>query len=1009
MKKPVKVTLISIASLIVVLVITVVVVCSMIFSKDRLTAMVKDFAKEYVTCPTEIGSVELSFFGNFPKVSLLLNDVAIVNPIEGAQSDTLLSVKNLYAELDVMAYLKEENINITGFSLYDAQANLYVSEDSLTNFDVFNLGESSEEVNDTTSSGALLDKMSLHNIDIKNLTATYLNRRNRMEARCRNVNLSLDTDASLQELTGGGDVDLEVGELFYSDSLNYGQLTDLKLKNSRLYYDGKDAKVKIPQLAIATQSYLLSGETALLAQIWGMDLEDIDAAWQNDRPTLVGVTRLDSSDITLGKEDLTYIKTGAVRLDMPVTSTAETWTVKLHSVFNALCVSMDSEGVLADNLNIEVKGETSTNSQFNVFDIAGLNMTVGSQSVGGNVHVDMSDTTVLKAEVDALLGATTVEDILALVPESYKASLKGMTLAADLSDSHVKASIELAKELTLKHVDVTSQMSRFRYADDTNLQCDIESMKAKVGYPGGNGRQFDIQSDLESLAVAMVDDTTNIHVNIPSGDIQLLLRDDIIDGKNPRLTAKFDVSKLQVSMDDTIQVEFNSPKGTADVDMASVKNCIKVATKANMAGFSTKLGNAFGGKSADIDIDFKCLYDDRQKEVLDMVSPVADLTIQKATFQVEGIPYEVSIPEAKATFNKDKAVLQNFQLNLGNSRMTLNGVLSNINDWLKGKALLEGNLNLNSPLVDAGQLMDLVSEEPAAEESATAQTVQEQNNAATDADPFMVPKDVKFVVMTDVKSVKVNENSFENVKGQLTVSEGVLVLEEMGFTSKAARMQLSALYESPKRENLFVNWNFHLLDIDIAEMIRLVPEIDTIVPMISSFAGKAEFHLVGESALKGDYSPKISTLKAAAAIEGKNLTVLDSETFNTIKKYLFKEKTENRIDSMSVEMVVDSKKMTLYPMSISMDKYQAVISGYHNLTNAMPFNYHISITKCPIVGGHVGLDITGNLDDVDNISFKIGSCKYANLYRPEKRNVTQEYTLRLKENIRTALKRTVRE
>lgn len=1012
MKKPVKITLISLASVIGVLVITVVVVCSLVFSKERLTALVKDYANEYITCQNEIGEVELSFFGNFPKVSLLLNDVAIINPMEGAQNDTVLGVQRLYAELDVMAYLKEEHINITGFTLVNAQANIFVNEDSLTNFNVFKLETTPEEAADTTSSEMLLDKLSLHNIDIENMTATYLDQRNRMDARCQRVYLSLDTDASLQTLTGGGDVDLEIGELFYSDSLNYGQLTDLKLKNSHLFYDGKNAKVEVPKLAVATQNYLLSGETALLAQIWNMSLEDVKASWQDERPTFEGVTKLDSSEVTLGKEDLMYVKMGSVLLDMPVESTAEKWTTKINTSFEDLCFSTDADGVLLDRMDVKTKMTASTSSKFNDFEISDMKATLGSQSVTGGAHVDMTDTTVMKADVDVVLKATTIDEILALVPAAYKESLKGMTLSADLSDSRIRAQLEVAEKLQLKHVDVKSELSGFRYSDDTNLKCGIEKIKATVGYPAGSARnQFSIEGNLDALTVAMVDDTTKIHIDIPSGTANILLRDDIMDGKDPRLNAKFNLSKVQLAMDDTVKVELKSPEGSADVDMASAKNCIKVSSNAKFAGFSTKLGKSFEGSTGAVNLDLKCLYDDRQKEALDMVSPVADFNLKQATFKVEGVPYDLIIPEITATFNKDKAALSKCQLNLGNSQMTLNGVINNINDWLKGKKLLEGNLKLSSPLVDAGQLMEMTSGMGCEEETATTETASTAESSVdhSQGDPFMVPKDVKFVITTDIKNVKVDVNNFENVKGQLTIDDGVLVLEEMGFTSKAAKMQLTALYKSPRKNNLFAGWNFHLLDIDIAEMIRLVPEIDTIVPMISSFAGKAEFHLAGETSLFADYSPKMSTLKAVAAIEGKDLTVLDSETFQTIKKYLFKDCTTNKIDTMSIELAVARKKMTLYPMLIGWDKYEAVISGNHTIVDAMPFNYHISITKCPLVGGHLGLDITGNLDDIDNIGFKLGSCKYANLYRPEKRNVTQSQTLELKSLINSSLKRTVKE
>jgi hypothetical protein len=700
---------------------------------------------------------------------------------------------------------------------------------------------------------------------------------------------------------------------------------------------------------------------------------------------------------------------------MPVSSTADRWTTNVNTQVDGLCFSTDADGQLADHLNLKTQFEASTNTTFNEFWVRDILTQINDQKLSGQVHVDMQDTTLLKAEVDATLGATTIEDILALVPAAYKESLKGMNLKSDLSDTRLTANLEVGKELNLKQVKVTSQLNKFQYSDDTNLTCDINTLDATVIYPAGaRGKEFRIVGKMNKLDVAMVDDSTNLYVDIPGGTADLLMRDDILNGKDPRLTAQFDLEDFQVKMDDTVQVEIQTPQGKADIDMASVKNCIKVDAKVGLSGLALQMGGGLRGVTGQATADFSCLYDDRQKDVLDQVSPVADFTLREGNFNIDGIPYPVELPLLNATFNKDRAVLNTCQLNLGNSKMDLKGVISNINDWLKEKALLDGKISLSSPLVDVGQLMDLTSGIGCEEDSvatADATPAEATNSAAADtvAEPFMVPKDVNFVITTNIQTAKVNDNSFDNVNGQLTIDDGVLVLEEMGFTSKAAKMQLTALYKSPRRNNLFVGWNFHLLDIDIAEMIKLVPEIDTIVPMLSSFAGKAEFHLAGETALFADYSPKMSTLQATAAIEGKDLTVLDSETFQTIKKYLFKECTTNKIDTLSVEMAVNRKKMTLYPMLIGWDKYEAVISGNHNITGSMPFNYHISITKCPLVGGHLGLNILGDLDHLDDISFKLGECKYANLYKPEKRRLSQEQTLELKKLINTSLKRMVRE
>jgi hypothetical protein len=155
----------------------------------------------------------------------------------------------------------------------------------------------------------------------------------------------------------------------------------------------------------------------------------------------------------------------------------------------------------------------------------------------------------------------------------------------------------------------------------------------------------------------------------------------------------------------------------------------------------------------------------------------------------------------------------------------------------------------------------------------------------------------------------------------------------------------------------------------------------------------------------------MSTLKATAAIEGQDLVVLDNETFSTIAKYLmFNKKTENKIDSLSVELAVARRKATLYPFLIKMDKYQAVVAGTHNLSGNMSCNYNVSITDWPLPGVHPGVDVSGDMTDLDNLSFKLlAKGKYANLYRPEKRNATQSQVLELKQLINQSLKRTVKE
>ena len=170
-----------------------------------------------------------------------------------------------------------------------------------------------------------------------------------------------------------------------------------------------------------------------------------------------------------------------------------------------------------------------------------------------------------------------------------------------------------------------------------------------------------------------------------------------------------------------------------------------------------------------------------------------------------------------------------------------------------------------------------------------------------------MPKDVDVTLHTHIKRSVAFGNDLNDVAGSLTVKDGVAILDQMGFVCKAATMQLTALYRSPRPNHLFTAIDFHLLDIQIDELINMIPTIDTLVPMLKAFNGNANFHLAGETYLNERYQPKMSTLLGSAAISGKDLVVMDNSNLATIAKLMrfkkWKEKDNKiRIDSLSVEM-----------------------------------------------------------------------------------------------------------
>ena len=148
MKKALKITGITLASIIGLALIVVVVALAMVTSSGRLTKMVKKYAPQFVNCEMQLGKADLTLFKTFPNVGVDIENVALINPMEGSPSDTLANIDNLIVVIDAKKFLKEKEIAVCKCILEDAFVNLYTDSIGNSNLNVFN----TKEDNDTTKS-----------------------------------------------------------------------------------------------------------------------------------------------------------------------------------------------------------------------------------------------------------------------------------------------------------------------------------------------------------------------------------------------------------------------------------------------------------------------------------------------------------------------------------------------------------------------------------------------------------------------------------------------------------------------------------------------------------------------------------------------------------------------------------------------------------------------------------------------------------------------------------------
>ena len=226
-----KITWITLGSLLGVIVLTVTVALWLIFTPSKLTKIVNGLAGDFILCESHFGNVELTLLSTFPDAGLKIEDVVLVTPMEGT-NDTVAHIGSLTVGIDIMAFLKENKVEVHQVILDDATANLYINHNGEANFDIF--PKSGKE---DTSTSKLPKLIELKKIKIKNLNAVFVNNHDaNIEATVEALDLYMKGKMDSRDVDGK--LELESDNLCFSMRGNGDAFTRLSLSDVELDVKG---------------------------------------------------------------------------------------------------------------------------------------------------------------------------------------------------------------------------------------------------------------------------------------------------------------------------------------------------------------------------------------------------------------------------------------------------------------------------------------------------------------------------------------------------------------------------------------------------------------------------------------------------------------------------------------------------------------------------------------------------------------------------------------------------
>lgn len=950
-RKTLKISIVTITSILAVLLVAVMVLLYFVFTPSKITPVAEKIADECLDADVKVGRMELVFFSTFPHFTLKVDDGSLYTE-NGA--DTLLSFSRCRITVNPVAYLKDNRVVVRRMFLDSLKIKACRHEDGTANWDVFSgQTDSADVAGQDTSGGFSPEAVVLRKLRIRNAEVVFDDRQAGMYAALKNVNTELGFGAG-QRGAGAG-LDFSCGDVFLSqngDVLVRNAAVSLKTV-AGINRDSMKVVLRNADLGINDIALSLNG---VLRRDTVSGLSGVDMRFSAVAPSVEKALELIPESVV---ERRGISADGSVVLEGTVEGgygkdvlPAVTLCLKINDAsarYEGLPYGIDHLSADFDAF-IDLMKKNDSYADLKIFKLQGNDIDVLADAKVTELFEDpfISLNTKIKVDMGSVSKTFPLRDGID-ISGMLDADLKIRTRLSAIRNQDY-GRIFAAGKLDMDSLSVSDTVSGLE------AECD-----AGLRFFGGK-------------ALGMDGDINRLHLKSKWANAiadSLCLK---VISTRPRDTtrvfgmkADFTMSRVGAAIGDSLKIYCGKGNVAASIGPGKEnpeKPSINIKVETDSV-FAKTGGTAGGMKKAVIKVKA-----DKKRDSLWI--PSGTVRFNKLVLDMPQCALPLRFNRTVVSFGNRKVTLKKAAIRVGRSNVVLSGTVYDLYGALRRGRMLKANLDVSSKNINVNQLMRAFSSPEVSEQEMEADTVSSAMKL------FAVPDNIDFDLTTDIAKLRFGKYVLRNIKGKAELKDSHVYLENLSLNAlDSASLYASLIYKATSPSLGYAGFDIKVKDVDIASLVDATPAIDSLVPMLQSFKGKVQVDVAAEAVLDSALNIKIPSLRSAVYIRGDSLVLMDGETFAEIsKKLMFKNRKENMIDSISVNITVEDGSVNIYPFLVEIDRYRAAVGGVQNLD--MSFDYHISILKSPLPF-KAGLNIRGTLDDM---RFGIGKAKYKDAVTP---------------------------
>ncbi len=1046
-----------------VLAVAATLICSVkLLRPEALTAITMRAANKMLDASVYLGRVEFKFEPSFPVLSLEIDSISILShyrrtapdsisaqlPLYG---DTLFCASNLAGRIDLGAILGKGEIALRDVSITRPEINIVIAGNDINNFNIYH-----SESEDTESAN-ITPPFSINRFEILNpKPIRYYNNTDGTKATITLSEVSLNgSEAPAYAISVQGNLESPMAkQLINLDGVTFGA-------KGKVYWNPvKASTISLDKFELAG-AFIKAELSTELDFGQNLAIESAKATFQpiavKDLLTIVPDSLVRAYGLTDNNFQTNATLTACIELIHPFYPDRDSIPYANISFNLPDCEFKYGKAYIKQlglDIDAHLKGNNIDSATFDIkrFEIAGpathlianakltqlLSDPAFDASLRGNVKVDNLPAIVSKI-TKGYLGGTLTASMDAKGKASMfqlgrfheldvKGHLKASNFRYNAADSNLKANISFAEfkfgsQVANKHTNETSPNTSFLASgikvDSAHVSFDGINMAVSGLSLGFGAENMSLPGDttvvipmggglkINRFNLDMISDSAGVRVRNLAGHVSLRRFQN--DRHLPLISANLDAERISAGAP---TARFMLTKAHIDANTHLRPDRVKPDTTRRRR--KTRLQRKEDGSER---IDWGASKG--IKRYLNNWKIDGNLSAKRASLFTPFFPLRNRMQNLDIVFNNDSVVFNKLLYKAGHSDLSMKGLVSNIRRSLSsrtGRQALNVDFTIMSDTIDVNQLAAAVFSGAAYAERLSRGDAQKLGTITNEEEefadfssqdttamaPIVIPTNINASMSIEAHTILYSDLSFNEFAGDVLVYDGAVNLSYLAAKSQAGSVALSALYTAPKATDMRFGMGLQLEDIKVERFLKLVPAIDSIMPLMRDFAGTINANIAATVAIDSCMNFKLPTLDAAIHLSGDSLKIIDADTYRTLGKWLrFKDRADNTIKHMGVDLMVKDNKMEMFPFTFDIDRYRLGVFGSNDLN--LNFNYHIAVLKSPLPF-RFGINVKGNPDDY---KVRFGGSKYKEGMAAESIGLVDTMRVNLISQIQNVFKRGV--